>query len=452
VKRKIKKILIANRGEIALRIIRSCKENNIKTVLVVSETDKSSIPAMLADEVVCIGPAEAKKSYLNMPAIAEVAINRSVDAIHPGYGFLAENSSFAKIVSELGMIFIGPSPKIMKNAANKAFMIKIAKEAGIPVIPGSGKIIENIEEAKRVAAQVGYPIMLKSAFGGGGRGMRIVSCESEIEKIFDAAANESMASFGKPDLYIEKFIEHPRHIEVQIISDRYGKTVTLGERDCSLQRRHQKLIEESPAPGISNEDRQNLSDMAKKIAAAINYEGAGTVEFLYDGSSFYFIEINTRIQVEHPVTELLTGIDIVEEQIKVAEGKRLEIEQSDIRFPYHVIEARINAEDPENFVPSAGHITKFFPPGGPGVRIDTAIGSGSEISPYYDSLIAKLIVRHNSRKNAIKRLERCLEEFVVEGIRTSIPFYSNLIKTKEFRQSKYDTNLVDKFIRDRKET
>jgi len=450
VKKKIKKILIANRGEIALRIIRSCRENDIKTVLVVSDVDKDGVLTQFADETVCIGPAEPQKSYLNMFAIAEVAVDKMVDAVHPGYGFLAENSSFAKIISELGIIFIGPSAKIMKAAANKAFMIKTVKEAGVPVIPGSGKTVENSDEAKKIADEIGYPIMLKSAYGGGGRGMRVVSNGSNIGEIFNAAGSESMASFGKADLYLEKFIEHPRHIEVQIISDKYGKTVTLGERDCSLQRRHQKLIEESPAPGISDENRKSLYKMAKTVAQAINYEGAGTVEFLYDGNNFYFIEINTRIQVEHPVTELLTGIDIVEEQIKVAEGKALQINQSDIKFPYHVIEARINAEDPANFTPSAGLITKIFLPGGPGVRIDTAIGSGSDISPYYDSLIAKLIVRHTDRKHAIKRLKRCLSEFIVEGIKTSIPFYSNLIETKEFKQSKYDTNFIDNLIYSRK--
>ena len=336
-KKKIKKILIANRGEIALRIIRSCRENDIKTVLVVSDVDKEGVLTQFADETVCIGPAEPQKSYLNMFAIAEVAIDKMVDAVHPGYGFLAENSSFAKIISELGIIFIGPSAKIMKAAANKAFMIKTVKEAGVPVIPGSGKTVENSDEAKKIADEIGYPIMLKSAYGGGGRGMRVVNNGSNIGEIFNAAGSESMASFGKADLYLEKFIEHPRHIEVQIISDKYGKTVTLGERDCSLQRRHQKLIEESPAPGISDENRKSLYKMAKMVAQAINYEGAGTVEFLYDGNNFYFIEINTRIQVEHPVTELLTGIDIVEEQIKVAEGKsealyKKEIELSDVNF------------------------------------------------------------------------------------------------------------------------
>ncbi len=445
--KKIKKILIANRGEIALRIIRSCKENNISTVLVVSEEEKETVPAQLADETVCIGPAEPQKSYLNMSAITEVALDKRVDAVHPGYGFLSENSSFAEICRDINIIFIGPSAKVMKDASDKALMVKRVKEAGLSVIPGSCGAVKNITEAKRIAKEINYPVMLKASYGGGGRGMRIVHSASAMSDAFNAASSESLAAFGKSDLYIEKFIEHPRHIEVQILSDRYGKTITLGERDCTLQRRHQKLMEESPAPGISNGQREKIFDMAKKVADLIEYEGAGTVEFLYDGSSFYFIEINTRIQVEHPVTELLTGVDIVEQQIKIADGKPLDINQDDIKFPYHVIEARINAEDPETFVPSAGKIKKLFLPGGPGVRIDTAIRAGSEISPYYDSLIAKLIVRHTDRKAAIRRLKRSLNEFMVEGIKTTIPFHIKLIESKKFQTNQYDTNFIDQLHR-----
>ncbi len=445
--KKIKKILIANRGEIALRIIRSCKENNISTVLVVSEEEKETVPAQLADETVCIGPAEPQKSYLNMSAITEVALDKRVDAVHPGYGFLSENSSFAEICRDINITFIGPSAKVMKDASDKALMVKKVKEAGLSVIPGSCGAVKNIIEAKQIAKKINYPVMLKASYGGGGRGMRIVHSASAMSDAFNAASSESLAAFGKSDLYIEKFIEHPRHIEVQILSDKYGKTITLGERDCTLQRRHQKLMEESPAPGISNEQRKKIFDMAKKVADLIEYEGAGTVEFLYDGNNFYFIEINTRIQVEHPVTELLTGVDIVEQQIKIADGKPLDINQDDIKFPYHVIEARINAEDPETFTPSAGKIKKLFLPGGPGVRIDTAIRAGSEISPYYDSLIAKLIVRHINRKAAIGRLKRSLNEFMVEGIKTTIPFHIKLIESKKFQTNQYDTNFIDQLHR-----
>lgn len=441
--KKFKKILIANRGEIALRIIRSCKENDISTVLVVSDEERESIPAKLADETVCIGPAEPQKSYLNMAAITEVALDKRVDAVHPGYGFLSENSSFAEICRAINITFIGPSAKIMKDASDKALMVKKIKEAGLSVIPGSCGTVRNVNEAKQIAKEIGYPIMLKASYGGGGRGMRIVYEAAAMADTYNAASSESLSSFGKSDLYIEKFIEHPRHIEVQILSDKQGKTITLGERDCTLQRRHQKLIEESPAPGISSKKKEEIFDTARKVAKLIGYEGAGTVEFLYDGKSFYFIEINARIQVEHPVTELLTGVDIVEQQIKIAEGRALDINQEDIKFPYHVIEARINAEDPETFIPSSGKITKFFLPGGPGVRVDTAVAAGSEISPYYDSLIAKLIVRHLNRKMAIKRLKRSLDEFMVEGIKTTIPFHVKLINSKKFQMNRYDTNFID---------
>lgn len=441
-----KKILIANRGEIALRIIRTCKELGIKTVAVYSEADRYSLHVRFADEAVCIGPGPSKDSYLNIPRIIAAAEITNAEAIHPGYGFLAENAMFAEICESSGIKFIGPTPDAIEAMGDKALAKETMRKAGVPVIPGSDGVIETLEEAREIANEIGYPIMLKAAAGGGGKGMRMVNDESELENAWQTARAEAEAAFGNPALYIEKFIERPRHIEIQILADEHGNVIHLGERDCSIQRRHQKLIEESPSPIITPELREAMGQAAVKGAKSVKYRNAGTIEFLVDkNGNFYFMEMNTRIQVEHPVTEMVYGIDIVREQIRIAAGEKLNIKQRQLKPNGHAIECRINAEDPYNgFRPSPGKITGLHFPGGFGIRVDSHIYQDYVVPPYYDSMIAKLIAHGKTRDEAIARMLRALEEFVIEGVHTTIPFHMKLLNSPEFRNGvDYDTKFID---------
>jgi acetyl-CoA carboxylase biotin carboxylase subunit len=440
------KILIANRGEIALRIIRTCKELGIKTVAVYSEADRDSLHVVFADEAVCIGPPSSKESYLKIPRIISAAQVTGADAIHPGYGFLAENSEFSEICSESEIKFIGPSPDMIRKMGDKAFAKETMKKCGVPVVPGSEGIISDIKEAKKIAGEVGYPVMLKASAGGGGKGMRIVTDEKNMEKAFQTASSEAEAAFGNPELYIEKFIENPRHVEIQVVGDQKGNVHHYGERDCSIQRRHQKLIEEAPSPILTPEVRKAMGDAAVLGASSVNYEGAGTIEFMVDKDlNFYFIEMNTRIQVEHPVTEMVQDLDLIKQQILVAAGQPVE---NLPREPIgHSFEFRINAEDPENgFRPSPGMIEYLHFPGGFGVRVDSHIYNEYSIPPYYDSLIAKLIVWGTDRDHAILRAKRAFEEFSVEGIKTTIPFHISVLDNEDFRKNNYDTSFIDKLL------
>jgi len=439
------KILIANRGEIALRIIRTCKELGIKTVAVYSEADKDSLHVTFADEAVCIGPPFGKDSYLKIPAIISAAQVTGADAIHPGYGFLAENASFSEICQESNLKFIGPSPEMIRAMGDKAFAKETMKKNEVPVIPGSDGVVDNLEEAKGLAKEIGYPVIIKASAGGGGKGMRIVWEESEFQKAFQTAQTEAEAAFANGDVYIEKFIENPRHIEIQVMGDQHGNVYHYGERDCSIQRRHQKLIEESPSPAVDEDLRTSMGDAAVKGAHSVNYEGAGTIEFLLDKhKNFYFMEMNTRIQVEHPVTELVYDVDLVRQQILVAAGEKIETKP---KKPHgHAIEFRINAEDPENnFRPSPGKITSLHFPGGFGVRNDSHIYQSYSIPPYYDSLIAKLIVWGTDRERAIMRGKRALSEFIVEGIKTTIPFHLKVLEDDRFKSGIFDTSFLEKF-------
>ncbi|HCA43926.1 MAG TPA: acetyl-CoA carboxylase biotin carboxylase subunit [Bacteroidetes bacterium] len=442
----IKKILIANRGEIALRIIRTCKEMGISTVAVYSEVDKDSLHVRFADEAVCIGPALSKESYLNIPRIISAAEITNADAIHPGYGFLAENAEFAEICIDSGLNFIGPTPSMITSMGDKAFAKDTMRKAGVPVVPGSDGLIDSFEEARKLVAEIGTPVMIKATAGGGGKGMRIVRNESELEKNFMMAKNEAEMAFGNGSVYIEKFIENPRHIEIQLLGDSHGNVIHLGERDCSVQRRHQKLIEESPSPFITEEVRKAMGDAAVKGAKSVNYLGAGTIEFLADKNmNFYFMEMNTRIQVEHPVTEEVTGFDLIREQINIANGEKLS--KKKIKFEGHSIECRINAEDPDhNFRPSPGIITGLNLPGGKGVRVDTHCYSGYRIPSNYDSMIAKLIVHDQNREEAIKKMLRALDEFVIEGVKTTIPIHQKILRNEDFRNNNFDTSFVEKLI------
>ena len=441
-----KKILIANRGEIALRIIRTCKEMGIKTVAVYSKADADSLHVRFADEAVCIGPAASSESYLKIPNIIAAEITNS-DAIHPGYGFLSENSNFSKICNENGIKFIGASPEMIDGMGDKAAAKETMKKAGVPTIPGSDGIIKNFEECKKLASNtVGYPIMLKATAGGGGKGMRLVWDESNLKDAWDSAKQEAKAAFGNDGMYMEKFIEDPRHIEIQIIGDQRGKAAHLSERDCSVQRRHQKLVEETPSPFMTKKLRKDMGEAAIKAAEAVKYEGVGTVEFLVDKHrNFYFMEMNTRIQVEHPVTEEVVDYDLIREQIKVAAGA--EISGKNYTPQLHAIECRINAEDPHNnFRPSPGKITSFHSPGGHGVRIDTHVYANYMIPPFYDSMIAKLITVAQTREEAIQKMERALDEFIIEGIKTTIPFHKQLMKNEDFRKGNYTTKFMEDFI------
>jgi acetyl-CoA carboxylase, biotin carboxylase subunit len=441
-----KKILIANRGEIALRIIRTCKEMGIKTVAVYSEADRYSLHVRFADEAVCIGPGPSKESYLNIPRIIAAAEITNAEAIHPGYGFLAENAMFAEICESSGIKFIGPTPDAIEAMGDKALAKETMRKAGVPVIPGSDGVVETLEQAREIANEIGYPIMLKAAAGGGGKGMRMVKNDEELENAWQTARAEAEAAFGNPAVYIEKFIEKPRHIEIQILADEHGNVIHLGERDCSIQRRHQKLIEESPSPIVTPELREAMGQAAVKGAKSVKYRNAGTIEFLVDkDGNFYFMEMNTRIQVEHPVTEMVYGIDIVREQIRIASGEKLGIKQKQIKPNGHAIECRINAEDPFNgFRPSPGKITALHFPGGFGVRVDSHIYQEYVVPPYYDSMIAKLIVHAKNRDEAIARMLRALDEFVIEGIHTTIPFHIKILNSPQFRSGvDYDTKYID---------
>jgi len=441
-----KKILIANRGEIALRIIRTCKEMGIKTVAVYSKADADSLHVRFADEAVCIGPAASSESYLKIPNIIAAAEITNSDAIHPGYGFLSENSNFSKICKENGIKFIGASPDMIDGMGDKAAAKETMKKAGVPTIPGSDGIIKNFEECKKLASNsVGYPIMLKATAGGGGKGMRLVWDENNLKDAWDSAKQEAKAAFGNDGMYMEKFIEDPRHIEIQIIGDQRGKAAHLSERDCSVQRRHQKLVEETPSPFMTKKLRKDMGEAAIKAAEAVKYEGVGTVEFLVDKHrNFYFMEMNTRIQVEHPVTEEVVDYDLIREQIKVAAGA--EISGKNYTPQLHAIECRINAEDPHNnFRPSPGKITSFHSPGGHGVRIDTHVYANYMIPPFYDSMIAKLITVAQTREEAIQKMERALDEFIIEGIKTTIPFHKQLMKNEDFRKGNYTTKFMEDF-------
>lgn len=443
-----KKILIANRGEIALRIIRACREMNIETVAVFSEADRDALHVREADQAVCIGPNPSAKSYLNIPNILSAAELTGVDAIHPGYGFLSENARFAEICESSGITFIGPSPLAIETMGDKATARKTMIEAGVPVVPGSKEIITDVEAAAKIAGEIGYPVLIKASAGGGGKGMRVAQNEKELVKSIQAAQTEAQAAFGNDEVYLEKYVEEPRHIEFQILADKFGNVVHLGERDCSLQRRHQKLLEESPSPAMTPELRQAMGDAAVAAVKAANYSSVGTIEFLLDRhNQFYFIEMNTRIQVEHPVTELVTGVDLIKEQIRIAAGEPLAFKQEDIQVRGWAIECRINAENTEkNFMPSPGTIEYYHVPGGPGIRVDSAVYQGYTIPPYYDSMVGKLIVWGGDREEAIQRMKRALEEFVIEGIHTTIPFHLKVLDNAFFRRGEVYTNFIQRRI------
>ncbi len=442
------KILVANRGEIALRVICACKELGIRTVAIYSEADRNSLHVRFADEAICIGPPPLAQSYLNIPAVISAAEIANVDAIHPGYGLLAENANFAEVTETCNIKFIGPPPEITRLMGEKEKARAIMKKVGVPILPGSEGILASDGEALEWARQVGFPIIIKASAGGGGRGMRIVRNETDLPALFKAAQSEASAAFGNGDLYMEKFIERPRHIEFQILADEYRNVVSLGERECSIQRRHQKLLEESPSTQVSPELRDQIGQMLSKTLSEIGYVNAGTIEFLMDEDrKLYFIEMNTRIQVEHPVTEMVTDVDLVKSQIRVAAGERLEaILQGPVVHRGHAIECRINAEHPEKFTPSAGKITAFNPPGGTGVRVDTAAYAEGTIPPYYDSLIAKLIVRGRDRAEAVSRMSRALEMFIVEGIFTTIPLHRKILADPDFRAGDVDTTFIERFL------
>jgi len=441
-----KKILIANRGEIALRIIRACKEMGIKTVAVHSTADADSLHVRFADESVCIGPPKSSDSYLNVPSIISAAEITNAEAIHPGYGFLAENSSFAEVCNSTGIRFIGPSPESIKLMGDKARARETAQKAGVPVLPGSNGVVTEENSAIEIARELGFPVIVKAAAGGGGKGMRVVMDETDFANAFVMAQAEALAAFSNADVYIEKYILQPRHIEIQIMADEKGNTVYLGERECSIQRRHQKLIEEAPSVIVDEALRRQMGEMAVAVAKSVKYRNAGTIEFLMDEHRrFYFMEMNTRIQVEHPVTEMVTGIDLVKEQIRIAAGLPLSFTQQDIKIKGHSIECRINAECPDKFTPSPGTITAFNPPGGPGVRVDTFAYTQYVIPPYYDSLIAKLIVHADTRDDAIMRMQRALEEFIVEGVKTSIPMHQKILADPDFQQGNISTKFMERY-------
>ena len=442
-----RKILIANRGEIALRVILACKELGIKTVAVHSTADVDALHVKFADEDVCIGPPASRDSYLNISAVLSAAEITGAEAVHPGYGFLSENAHFAEVCREVGMTFIGPSPDVIRRMGDKAEAIRTVRAAAVPTIPGSGGIIETEEQAKEIAERIGYPVLIKASAGGGGRGMRIVNEPDELARMLDAASTEAQAAFGVPDVYMEKYLVQPRHIEVQILGDTHGNLLHLFERECSIQRRHQKLLEESPSTALDSALRDRMTEAALRAARSVGYVNAGTIEFLLDVTGeFYFIEMNTRIQVEHPVTEMVTGIDLIKEQIRVAAGEPISFSQEDLKIQGHAIECRINAEDPDTFAPSPGKIRTFHVPGGPGIRVDTACYAEAFIPPYYDSMIAKVIAHGNTRGEAILRMRRALESFVVEGIRTNVKLQQRILTDEDFVRGRLSTRFMERFV------
>ena len=440
----IRKVLIANRGEIAVRIIRACREMGILTVAVYSEADREALHAQLADEAVCIGPAPSKDSYLNMERIISAAIAVEAEAIHPGFGFLSENAEFVQMCEQHHITFIGPSSELISRMGNKSEAKKTMKQAGVPVVPGTEEPVYDLEEAKREAERIGYPVMIKASSGGGGKGMRIARSREEFAVSFQAAQQESIRAFADDSMYLERYVQNPRHVEVQIMADKYGQVIQLGERDCSIQRRHQKMIEESPSPALTDEIRKKIRSTAVQAAKAVNYESAGTIEFLLDDSGeFFFMEMNTRIQVEHPVSELISGVDLIREQIMVAAGEALSVAQEDILFRGHAIECRINAEDPiRGFLPCPGTITHLHLPGGNGVRIDTAIYEGYQIPPNYDSMLVKVITYDRDRKTALRKMIRALDEMEIEGVETNLEFQYDILHQKDFQEGNFTTDFI----------
>lgn len=442
-----RKVLIANRGEIALRVIRACRELGISTVAVYSTADERSLHVKLADEAVCIGPPQAKLSYLNIASLLSAADITGADAIHPGYGFLSENAEFAKLCGECQVTFIGPTPENITAMGEKTRARQIARDAGVPLLPGTVEAVPNADAAIEEAEKIGYPVILKAAAGGGGRGIHVVYNSQQLKNAFDRVSSEAQAAFGSPAMYVEKYCEHPRHVEIQVLCDQFGNRLFLGERDCTIQRRHQKIVEECPSPVMTPLLRQKMGEAALKLCEEVGYVNAGTVEFLVDEKlNFYFMEMNTRIQVEHPVTEMVTGIDLIKEQIRVAAGKKLTLQQSGIKIESHAIECRINAEDPENFRPSPGRITGLHVPGGFGVRVESFVYDQYTVVPFYDSMLAKLIVHAPTRDDAIAKMRQALDEFVVEGIKTNIPFHRKILASKTFRDAVYDTHFLEEFL------
>jgi acetyl-CoA carboxylase biotin carboxylase subunit len=443
---EIKKLLIANRGEIALRIHRACHEMGIKTVAVHSTADADAMHVRLADEAICIGPPSAAESYLNIANIISAAEISGADAIHPGYGFLSENAKFAEIVEAHGLIFVGPKPEHIRTMGDKVEAKRTAGALGLPLVPGSDGALTDSAEAKRLARDIGYPVLIKAASGGGGRGMKVVPSEAEMDTLMAQAGSEAKAAFGDATVYMEKYLGNPRHIEFQVFGDGKGNAIHLGERDCSLQRRHQKVLEEAPSPVITAEERERMGGIVARAMADMGYRGAGTIEFLWENGEFYFIEMNTRLQVEHPVTEAITGLDLVREQIRVAEGHPLTLRQEDVIFRGHAIECRINAEDPRTFAPSPGLVSLYHAPGGMNVRVDSGLYAGYRVPPYYDSMVAKLIVYGTTRQGALRRLRRALEEFVIEGITTTIPLHQALLDDPEFQEGDYTIKWLEEWL------
>lgn len=442
----IKKVLIANRGEIAVRIIRACKEMDIETVAIYSEADKESLHVQIADEAYCVGPTISKESYLNLTNIISVAKLTGCDAIHPGYGFLAENADFAELCRECNLIFIGPSPEAISKMGTKDVARDTMKEAGVPIVPGSQGIIKNTEEAIELVDQIGYPVIIKATAGGGGKGIRVARHEEELIKGIQITQQEASTAFGNPGVYLEKYVEDFRHVEIQIMADTHGNAIHLGERDCTIQRRLQKLLEESPSPALDEDIRKQMGEAAVKAAVAVDYTGAGTVEFIYEykTKTFYFMEMNTRIQVEHPVTEMVTGMDLIKEQILVASGEKLSLQQEEVQFNGWAIECRINAENPaKKFMPSPGKVEMYLPPGGFGIRVDSAVYPGYSIPPFYDSMVAKLIVHGKTREEAIAKMKRALSEFVIEGVHTTIPFHLQLLDHPDFVKGEFNTKFLE---------
>ncbi len=445
-KKFFEKVLIANRGEIALRVHRACKELGIKTVAVHSSADNEAMHVKLADESVCIGPPQAKDSYLNIPSIISACEITGAEAVHPGYGFLSENAHFAEILEAHNLTFIGPSSEHIQIMGDKITAKETVSKLGIPVVPGSEGKIENLNHAKKIADEIGYPILIKASSGGGGKGMKIAHASTDLENAFNLARVEAKASFGDDTVYIEKYLNAPRHIEIQIFGDKHGNAIHLGERDCSLQRRNQKVLEEATSPVIDDNQREKIGNIASQAISKLGYVGAGTIEFLYQNGEFYFIEMNTRLQVEHPITEIITNIDLVKEQISVAAGSKLSLKQENVRINGHAIECRINAENPETFVPSAGKIITYHPASGPGVRVDSAAYAGYSIPPYYDSMIGKLIVFGQDRNDCLAKLDRALDEFVIEGVETTLPLFKDLLRNNDIQEGNYNIHWLEQYL------